>query len=183
MSATCKECAGSMERRGYEQVCYACLEKELADHKANHNTAKWTETLNKRMDRIAELEKEFEAVRKQSETTWACGHKGYRACGTCCDNLEKENEVLREQNSMMNDDSVRLEKENAALKEAHNKLVDSTCDREEAKKVIEFLKTLLSKAEKALERIAEGGFYGNDVLVFDAKQTLEEIRKVKHGAE
>lgn len=39
-------------------------EKELADHKANHNTVKWTELLNKRMDQIGELEKDVERLRK-----------------------------------------------------------------------------------------------------------------------
>src|SRR3990167_2213849 len=29
MSETCRNCAGSIERKGPEQVCYSCLEKEL----------------------------------------------------------------------------------------------------------------------------------------------------------
>ena len=173
MSATCKQCAGSMERRGAEQICYACkdaeiatlkknsnvqivevwmkkvddLEKDLEDHKANHNTVKWTELLGKRMNQIAELEKENAALKEEVRC------------------LE-----LTEGKTMVNCNHY-----------GEGFVPNSQYDT---------LKTLLSKAEKALEEIVKERVFEENPHLCQfsikfqdiknkANQNLSEIRKVK----
>lgn len=146
----------------------ANLEAELADHKKNHNTAKWSEVLSKRMDQIAVLEKEKAGLEErvkiieQDRDSWR----------RCAERLETEK----------TEPKLTINIEESAIKELFKNQAEELTRLKSRNEELEAEKSKLEERVKFLERGLSGAEYlwqeKVDRLTASLAAAQESLRKI-----
>jgi len=195
MSETCRSCAGSVERKGHEQMCHSCkdtalerLRRELEE--AKKETIRYREmakALREQIEQMPDLEKELAAAKAEIEL----GQKHHAEARLEVLDFKKERDALRREverlqetvnveNRKVNyyiDEKQRLEHQLARMREALEEIAKPHPNGLRQ----EIAQEVLTPSPQGVENVGIGKY--RDIIENGSQQPKAEAEGPKHVEE